>query len=64
MEDLVITIPSQDAELIESLSARMGWLIRKRRTSVERFISSCATCASQMSDDEIQAEVNAVRRGE
>ena len=41
MEDLVLTIPLQDATFIETLAQRMGWTMRKRRTSVERFINSC-----------------------
>ena len=40
MEDLVLTIPLQDATFIETLAQRMGWTMRKRRTSVERFINS------------------------
>jgi len=41
MEDLVLSIPVQDAAFIETLVQRMGWTMRKRRTSVERFINSC-----------------------
>ena len=62
MEDLVLTIPLQDATFIETLAQRMGWKMRKRRTSVERFIESCPK-TPQMADEEIQAEVNAVRYG-
>ena len=62
MEDLVLTIPLQDATFIETLAQRMGWTMRKRRTSVERFINSCPQ-TPQMTDEEIQAEVNAVRYG-
>ena len=60
MEDLVLSIPIQDAAFIETLAQRMGWTMRKRRTSVERFINSCPK-SSQMTDEEIQAEINAVR---
>jgi len=63
MEDLVLSIPIQDAAFIETLAQRMGWTMRKRRTSVERFINSCPK-SSQMTDEEIQAEINAVRYGE
>ncbi len=63
MEDLVLSIPAQDKALIETLAQRMGWTMRNRRTSVERFIDSCPK-SPQMTDDEIQAEVNAVRYGE
>ena len=73
MEDLVLTIPIQDAAFVETLAKRMGWTMRKRRTSVERFIRSAEgrsqgenSCPKtpQMTDEEIQAEVNAVRYGE
>jgi len=63
MEDLVLSIPVQDAAFIETLVQRMGWTMRKRRTSVERFINSCPK-SPQMIDEEIQAEINAVRYGE
>lgn len=62
MEDLVLSIPTQDRALIETLAQRMGWTMRRRRTSVERFINSCPK-TPQMTDEEIQAEVNAVRYG-
>ena len=72
MEDLVLTIPIQDAAFVETLAKRMGWTMRRRRTSVERFIRSVEGCSQgenscpktpQMTDEEIQAEVNAVRYG-
>ena len=62
MEDLVLSIPVQDAAFIETLAQRMGWTMRKRHTSVERFINSCPK-SPQMTDEEIQAEINAVRYG-
>ena len=40
MEDLVLSIPIQDKALVETLAQRLGWTIRNRRTSVERFIRS------------------------
>lgn len=63
MEDFVLSIPSQDSAFIETLAARMGWVMRKRRTSVERFINSCPK-TPQMTDEEILAEINAVRKGQ
>jgi hypothetical protein len=36
--------------------------MRRRRTSVERFINSCQK-SPQMTDEEIQAEINAYRQG-
>jgi len=62
MEDLVLSIPIQDRALIETLAQRMGWTMRRRRTSVERFVDSCSK-TPQMTDEEIQAEINAVRKG-
>ena len=63
MEDFVLSIPSQDSAFIETLAARMGWVMRKRRTSVERFINSCPK-TPQMTDEEILSEINAVRKGQ
>ena len=62
MEDLVLSIPAKDAAFIETLASRMGWTMRKRRTSVERFINSCPK-TPLMTDEEIQTEINAVRMG-
>lgn len=62
MEDLVISIPAQDAAFIEALASRMGWTMRRRRTSVERFVNSCPK-TPLMTDEEIQAEINAYRQG-
>jgi hypothetical protein len=30
MEDLVLTIPTQDGAFIETLAQRMGWTMRRR----------------------------------
>ena len=60
MEDLVLSIPTQDRALIETLAQRMGWTMRRRRTSVERFIESCPK-TPQMTDEEIQAEIREQR---
>ncbi len=60
MEDLVLSIPIQDRALIETLAQRMGWTMRRRRTSVERFIESCPK-TPQMTDEEIQAEIREQR---
>ena len=62
MEDLVLSVPVQDAAFIETLALRMGWKMRRRRTSIERFINSCPKDVP-LSDEEIQEEVNAVRYG-
>ncbi|MBO4504598.1 MAG: hypothetical protein J6X98_04815 [Bacteroidales bacterium] len=62
MEDIVLSIPSTDYSFFEALAARMGWLVRTRRSSVERFIESCPK-NPEMTDEEIADEVNAVRYG-
>jgi hypothetical protein len=62
MEDYVLTVPFKDKSFIEALASRMGWPVRTRRSTVERFINSCPK-SPVMTDDEIAAEVNAVRFG-
>ena len=63
MEDLVISIPVQDTAFVETLASRMGWKVRSRRSLVEQFINSCPK-TPLMTDEEIAAEVNAVRFGQ
>ena len=60
MEDLVVSIPAKDIDIIQSLATRLGWTVRLRRASIERFIKSCPS-QPVMTDEEIAAEVNAVR---
>ena len=62
MEDYVVSIPPRDFSLMEELFARMGWKVRPRRASIEQFIKSCPN-DPVMTDEEIAAEVNAVRYG-
>ena len=62
MEDLVLSIPVSDYGIIEALAARMGWSVRPRRTSIDRFIASCPK-TPQLTDEEIMEEVRAVRDG-
>ena len=62
MEDLVLTIPTQDLGIMETLAARMGWTVRSKRSIVQKFVDSCPK-TPMMTDEEIAAEVNAVRYG-
>ena len=62
MEDYVVSIPTRDLSLMEELFARMGWKVRPRRKSIEDFVNSCPK-DPVMTDEEITAEVNAVRYG-
>ena len=62
MEDLILTIPTQDLGIMETLATRMGWTVRSKRSIVQKFVDSCPK-APMMTDEEIAAEVNAVRYG-
>lgn len=62
MEDLVLTIPTQDLSIMETLANRMGWTVRSKRSIVQKFIDSCPK-TPMMTDEEIAAEVNAARSG-
>ncbi len=63
MEELIVSVPLQDSKFLELLALRMGWKVRSRRASIENFINSCPE-SPVMTDEEISAEVNAVRYGE
>ena len=60
MENLVLTIPTQDLGIMETLANRMGWTVRSKRSIVQKFVGSCPK-TPMMTDEEIAAEVNAVR---
>ena len=40
MEDLVLTIPTQDGAFIETLAQRMGWTMRRRVQHVRRIATT------------------------
>jgi len=61
MEDVTLRIPSADVALVMQFASRMGWTIDNHRSVVSRFIDACRKNASDLTEDEIQAEVNAVR---
>lgn len=62
MEDVVLKMPTADVALIMQFASRMGWTIENRTNPVARFIEACAkNKPSELTDEEIQAEVNAVR---
>ena len=39
MEDLVLTIPTQELGIIEALANRMGWTVRSKRNIVQNFLA-------------------------
>lgn len=61
MEDVMFRIPAADIGIAMQLASRMGWTVDKPRSAASRFIDACRKNASAMTDEEIQAEVNAVR---
>lgn len=55
-------MPTTDVALIMQFASRMGWTIERRRNPVARFIEACSrNNSAALTDEEIQAEVNAVR---
>ena len=61
MEDVTLRMPSSDVALVMQFASRMGWTVDNRRSVVSRLIDACRKDASGLTEDEIQAEVNAVR---
>ena len=61
MEDVVLKMPTADVALIKQFASRMGWTIESRRNPVARFIEACSRNNAVLTDEEIQAEVDAVR---
>ena len=61
MEDVVLKMPTTDVALLTQFANRMGWTIESRRNPVARFIEACSKNKAALTDEEIQAEVNAVR---
>lgn len=62
MTQIVLTIPNEEVSFLSTLAEKMGWSFQTSENLVEKFIASCPTDIS-ISDEEIQAEVNAVRYG-
>lgn len=64
MEDVLIKMPSADVTLLTQMASRMGWAIERQRDAIARFLDTCSVNKSEsLTDEEIQAEVNAVRYG-
>ena len=71
MTQIVLTVPNGEVSFLSTLAEKMGWSFQTEKMGwsfqtsenlVEKFIASCPTDVS-ISDEEIQAEVNAVRYG-
>lgn len=62
MTQIVLSIPNGEIQFISALAEKMGWNIHIQENLVEKFIASCPS-DTDITDEEIQAEVNAVRYG-
>ena len=62
MTQVVLSIPNGEVPFVSSLAQKMGWSCQTRDNLVEKFIASCPK-TTDITDEEIQAEVNAVRYG-
>jgi hypothetical protein len=64
MEDIVLRMPTSDVAMVMQFASRMGWIVEKPSTVIDNFIKACsANPSTALNEDEIQAEVNAVRYG-
>ena len=62
MTQVVLSIPNGEVPFLSALAQKMGWDYQTRENLVEKFIDSCPK-TTDITDEEIQAEVNAVRYG-
>ena len=62
MTQIVLSVPNGEVPFMSSLAKKMGWTMQTRENLVEKFISSCKKDVD-ITDEEIQAEVDAVRYG-
>lgn len=62
-QGVFLNVPASDWSLFKELVRKFGWQSETREQLIERF---CSTRPQEptLSDEEIQAEVNAVRYGE
>lgn len=62
LQGVFLKVPVSDLSLLKELIRKFGWQSETREQLIERF---CSTRPQQptLSDEEIQAEVNAVRYG-
>lgn len=60
MTQLLISVPNSEVKFISTLARKMGWKIEQQEDLLEKFINSDFSDV-QISDEEIQQEVDAVR---
>ena len=60
MTQVVLSIPTEEVNFISLLAKKMGWKMETRDSLLNKFIQSCPKNVD-ITDQEIQDEVNAVR---
>lgn len=59
---VILSIPSDEFSFLSTLAEKMGWVIETKDSIVDRFIRSCPS-EVEITDEEIQKEVDAIRKG-
>jgi len=62
MTQVVISIPTNEVNFLSILADKLGWKMETKENLLQNFLDSAPNDAN-ISDEEIQAEVNAVRYG-
>ena len=60
MTQILLSIPNGEVPFMSSLAEKMGWNFQTRDNLVEKFIAACPKDVD-ISDEDIQAEIRAVR---
>lgn len=60
MQNISVNIPKADMKLFRDLVKRMGWKISTNSELIDKYLSSRPTSVN-LSEEEIQEELNAVR---
>ena len=61
-DTVLLSIPNGEVPFVSTLAQKMGWNYQTLENLVEIFIASCPK-DTDITDEEIQSEVNAVRYG-
>jgi hypothetical protein len=63
VEKVYVDIPKSDLKFFKELIEKMGWEVHVRKSFLDKYIETRPKNVD-LTDDEIMAEVNAVRYGE
>lgn len=61
MTQIILSVPTEEMTFVSLLAKKMGWKIETKESLLDRFIQSCPKDVN-ISDEDIQKEVNAVRK--